>query len=413
MSEARALVGIDVGSSGVSVVVASPDDDRLVVLGCGQARHDGAKWGVISNLAEVSEAVRVAAEEAEAMASVPVESALVGIGGLPIRGRPAAASVPVSGRDSRVSREDQRRALEACGQTEIPEDYRLLDIIPCGYSLEGQLGMVDPVGMPGVRLGASAYVLYTHRHHAEAVEQTVNRASVRVERLVYEPLAAAEAVLSEDERDLGCLLVDVGFATSEWVLVAEGAVAATGGVRVGGRHFTADLASMLKTTSAAAEQVKREVGASTAREDLDCRAVEVPSLGGGGNQVYPARFAAEVLGARARELLVTVHQDLMDIGLEQAPRAGVILTGGGARLDGLEELAETIFGHHARVGAPTALAGVVEPVAGPEWAVACGLVRYAHRQRDRRALTRHETQGGFLTWLRSALGEVFELGGGK
>lgn len=412
MSETRPLVGIDIGSSKVSVVVASPDGDQLTVLGCGQARHDGARKGVISNLAEVSEAIRVAAEEAEAMASTPVERAVVGIGGLPIVGLSATSRVPVTGRDHTVTRDDQRRALAACAQMSIPPDYRVLDIIPCGYALDGQAGMLDPVGMPGTRLDAAAHVLYTHRIHAETVEQAVNRASVAVERLVYEPLAAAEAVLSDDERDLGCLLLDIGHASSEWLLMAEGVVAKSGALPVGGRHFTADLSAMLKTTSAAAEQVKRQVGVSPEREDLDLRAVEVPALGGGGNQVHSARFVVEVLQARARDLLVGTHQALVTGRLEQTPRAGVVLTGGGALLDGLEELAETIFGHRVRIGRPRALTGVAEPVSGCEWAVACGLVRVAHRRRERQASTQHEPQGGFMAWLRSTLGELFELGGG-
>ena len=410
-NDARPLVGIDVGSTRVSVIVGAMEDDRLVIRGCGQAGHDGARKGVVANLEEVAEAVRVAAEEAEAMASVPVELAAVGLGGLPIQGLPATASVPVTGRDMTVSEDDLRRALTACAQVSIPRDFRVLDIIACGYALDGQPGMEHPVGMPGTRLDASAFVVYTNKTHADTVEQTVNRAAVAVGQLVYEPLAAAEAVVTPDERELGCLLLDLGYSTTEWVLFAEGVVVSSGAMPVGGRHFTADLAALLKTTTAAAERTKRRVGASLEREGLDFDAVEVPSLGGDGNDVHPARFAAEILHERARDLFIGVHRVLVEHKLDRVPRAGVVLTGGGAALDGLEEVAEKIFGHRARIGRPLDLAGLTEPVSGPEWAVACGLIRMQCNRRNEHMATQGRN-GGFLARLRNVLGDFFEMGGG-
>jgi cell division protein FtsA len=411
MNDMGPLVGIDVGSTRVSVVVGTVDDDRLVIRGCGQADHDGARKGVIANLDEVAGAVRVAAEEAEAMASVPVELAAVGLGGLPIQGLPATASVPVTGRNMTVSEDDLRRALTACAQVSIPPDFRVLDIIACGYALDGQSGMDHPVGMPGSRLDASAFVVYTNKTHADTVEQTVNRAAVAVKQLVYEPLAAGEAVVTPDERELGCLLLDLGYATTEWVLYAEGVVVSSGALPVGGRHFTADLAALLKTTTAAAEQTKRQVGASLERGGLDIEAIEVPSLGGDGNSVHPARFAAEILHERARDLFIGVHRVLVEHKLDRLPRAGVVLTGGGAALDGLEEVAEKIFGHRARVGRPLNLTGLTEPVSGPDWAVACGLIRMQFSRQDEH-LARRGRSGGLLARLRGALGDFFEMGGG-
>jgi cell division protein FtsA len=411
MNDTGPLVGIDVGSTRVSVVVGTVEDDRLVIRGCGQAGHDGARKGVVANLEEVASAVRVAAEEAEAMASVPVELAVVGLGGLPIQGLPATASVPVTGRNHTVSEDDLRRALTACAQVSIPPDYRVLDIIACGYALDGQAGMDHPVGMPGGRLDASAFVVYTNKTHADTVEQAVNLAAVAVKQLVYEPLAAAEAVVTPDERELGCLLLDLGYATTEWVLYAEGVVVSSGALPVGGRHFTADLAALLKTTTAAAEQTKRRVGASLEREGLDIDAIEVPSLGGDGNSVHPARFAAEILHERARDLFIGVHRVLVEHKLDRLPRAGVVLTGGGAALDGLEEVAEKIFGHRARVGRPLNLAGLTEPVSGPDWAVACGLIRMQFSRRNEHLATRGRS-GGLLARLRGAFGDFFEMGGG-
>ena len=406
MSDERALVGIDVGSSSVSVVVGSLEDERLVVHGCGQARHDGARKGVIAKLDEVVDAIRIASEEAEAMASIPVEAASVGLGGVPIQGNSATASVPVTGRGETVSHDDVTRALTACAQVSIPPDYRVLDIIPCGFALDGHDGMEHPVGMPGRRLDASAFVLYTNKIHAETVEQAVNRAAVVVQQLAFEPLAAAAAVLDEDERDLGSLVVDIGFATTEWVLLADKSVVASGAVPVGGRHFTSDLAAMLKTTTAAAEHTKRTVGASRHRVAVEGGAVEVPALGGDGNQVHPASFVVEVLVERARDLFIGIHRSLVEQGLDRAPRTGIVLTGGGAQLEGLVDEAESIFGHGVRIGCPRGLAGLTEPVSSPEWAVACGLVQLQRRQGGMAVVT-NKNRNGLLGWLRNTFGDIF------
>ena len=170
-----------------SLWAATSENTHLAVL-AGEVRRD--LLAVLVD--EVADAVRVAAEEAEAMASIPVEYAAVGLGGLPIQGLPATASVPVTGRNLTVTDDDLRRALTACAQVSIPQDFRVLDIIACGYALDGQSGMQHPVGMPGTRLDASAFVVYTNKTHADTVEQTVNRAAVAVKTLVYEPLAAAD-----------------------------------------------------------------------------------------------------------------------------------------------------------------------------------------------------------------------------
>ncbi|HHQ48751.1 MAG TPA: hypothetical protein ENK19_07695, partial [Acidobacteria bacterium] len=176
MSDLSPLVGIDVGSSAVSVVVAVEDEGRIRVVGSGRCRHRGCKRDVIADPGEVAAAVREAAEEAEAMSSLPVERAIVGLGGTPVTGLRATASVPVTGRASTVCPDDQRRALRACSRMNIPDDYEVLSILPVDYAVDGHGGLRSPVGIPGNRLDATAYVLYTHKIHAQAVVQAVNEA---------------------------------------------------------------------------------------------------------------------------------------------------------------------------------------------------------------------------------------------
>ncbi|RLE32699.1 MAG: cell division protein FtsA [Acidobacteria bacterium] len=412
MNDDRPLVGIDVGSSTVKVVVAVPEPHRLVVKGCGEARHDGARKGIIANLEEVTAAVRVATEQAEAMASFPVTHAVVALGGAPVVGKKSCASTPVTGRNLTVSNGDVNLALSRCAAVMIPEDYRVLDIIACGYALDGQPGIENPEGMAGRTLEASAFVLFTTRAHFDSLEQSINQASVAVTSLQYEPLAAAEAVLSPDEKELGCMLIDIGHATSEWVVWSEGMVQASGTYPIGGRHFVADIATVMKTNTAGAELIKRSVGVSLDRHDLDLLGIEVPTLGGNGNQIADGRLAAQILYERAHELFVGIAKNLSELGMDRTPRAGVILTGGGARLEGMDGVAETIFAHHARIGMPRNLAGEVEPVAGPEWAVACGLIRLAHKKKQG-PMERKQLEGGIFNRLRSVLGEIFEFGGGN
>ncbi|NOZ95421.1 MAG: cell division protein FtsA [Acidobacteria bacterium] len=413
MNELSPLVGIDVGSAAVSVVVAIEDEGRIRVVGSGRARHEGARKDVISELGAVAEAVREAAEEAEAMSSLPVEQAVVGLGGTPVTGMCATASVPITGRASTVCSEDQRRALRACTRMNIPDDYEVLSILPAGFAVDGQGGLRTAVGMPGKRLDASAYVLFTHKTHAQAVVQAVNTAGIVVKRLTYEPVAAAESVLTNDERDLGCLLLDLGYGSSEWVAYSDGVAVASGAIPVGGRLFTNDLAVLIKTTTEAAERVKREVGATPTRSGAGGGGVEVPAIGEQGHFLVERGFVSEILSERARDLFVRVHRQMIGQGVERTPRAGVVLTGGGARLIGITELAQEIFGFTARLGTPRGLTGSTEPVAGPEWSVACGLALEEHRAGNDGSAIGREGQTGILSWLRNALNELFEIGGGR
>jgi len=413
MSELTPLVGIDVGSAAVSVVVAVEEEGRIRIVGSGRARHEGSKKDVISEVGQVAEAVREASEEAEAMSSLPVERAVVGLGGTPVTGMCATASVPITGRSSTVCKEDQRRALEACTRMNVPDDYQVLSILPAGFAVDGQGGLRTALGMPGNRLDASAYVLYTHKTHAQAVVQAVNTAGIEVTHLAYEPVAAAEAVLTEDERDLGCLLVDLGYGSTEWVVYSDGAAIASGATPVAGRLFTNDLAVMIKTTTDAAERVKREVGATPTSSGPGGGGVEVPAIGEQGHLLVERAFIARILGERARDLFVRIHRQLIAQGAERSPRAGIVLTGGGARLPGITERAQEILGFKARLGTPLGLTGSTEPIAGPEWAVACGLALYQHRSSTDGTLIGRGQQTGVLSWLRNALNELFEIGGGR
>jgi len=412
MSDDRPIVGIDVGSASVKVVVAVPEPHRIVVKGCGEARHDGARKGIIAKLDEVQAAVRTASVEAEVMASFPVTHAAIALGGSPVVGRPSRASTLVEGRNHQVSPEDVARALARCGEVDIPNDYQVLDIIPCGFSLDGQPGLEDPVGLAGRRLDASAFVLYTTKAHCEAVQQAVNRAAVVVSDILFEPAAASEAALSLDERELGCLLVDIGFATSEWVLWCEETILASGVCPVGGRHFAADVATVTQTTTDGAREIMRQVGVSPDREDLDLVGIEVPTRSGSGSQIVEGRFAAQIMYERAQELFVRIASNLSDMELDRVPRAGVVLTGGGAHLDGLEEVAEAVFAHHTRIGRPRNIAGEIEPVSGPEWSVACGLIQLAHRRRLHNGMGTSK-RSDWIQRLRTVLSGFFEIGGGN
>ncbi len=412
MTEPTPLVGIDVGSEAVRVVVGVPVPDGLRVLGSGQATHAGAPKGVVAEMEAVTDAIRTAAEEAEAMASVPVERAIVGLGGPSIVGWRVNAAVIVEGADGRVARSDRDAVLERCKLFRRPADYTVLDVIPMGFAVDGQGGIREPIGLPARELQAEAYVLHTHRTHWDSVTEAVYAAGIEVEAVYFEPLAAAAAVLTPDELELGCLLIDIGLGTTEWTVFQEGAVVAAGCIPLGGRNFTNDLAAILRTPSRSAEEIKRRVGMETGRENPDA-AVEAPPLGGEANRVYPAGYVTEILEARAKELLVAIHRPLVEFQLENVPRAGIVLTGAGALLDGLADMAEGILGHRARRGRPRNLQELADPVNSEAWAVACGLIRLHAERGATRRKEPENVSGRLLAWLRRTFGEIFEMGGGS
>ncbi len=387
------LVGIDIGSSKVGVLIGHGDSEQgLEVVGRGLAPNRGTRRGNIVNVEQTVEALKAASEEAEVMAGVEISRAYVGIAGSDIRSVNSRGMVSVQRRDREITRQDIRRVLEAAqAPAALPSDREVLHTIPQEFFVDEQGGIADPLGMLGSRLEVAVHLTTCNTTRTKTVQTCVNRAGIEVIEAVFEPLATADGVLSDDERELGVLLIDIGSGTTEYALFAEGEVRHSAVLPIGASHFTNDLAMVLRTPFAAAERIKIKHGCCLEHMIDDGDGVTVPAVAGGAERVVPKRELCEILEPRAGELLTLIREDLAKSGWDESLRGGVVLTGGGVQLDGLLELTEQVFGSTVRYGLPRGLGGLVDVINSPTWCTASGLLLYGYENERNRDKTKRRT----------------------
>ncbi|MGA9185243.1 MAG: cell division protein FtsA, partial [Candidatus Acidiferrales bacterium] len=289
--------------------------------------------------------------------------------------------INVAARPRDVQRDDVRRAVEAARGVTLPEDREVLHVLPQEFFLDGQDNIRDAIGMVGTRLEANVHIVTAAGTATQNIVTAVNRAGVRVDDTVLEPLASAESCITQDERELGACLLDIGGGTTELIAFAGGVVRHTAAIPVGGDHFTNDLAVGLRTPIPEAEKIKREYAVAFRELLTEDRAIEIASVGDRPPRTIYARMLAEIIEPRTQELLVLVRDELRRGGMDAQIPAGLILTGGGAHLRGLTELAEKVFNLPVRVAIPRGLGGMNDEVSQPEYSTAVGLVLYGARTR--------------------------------
>ncbi len=381
----RYLVGLDIGSTKTCALMAEWEEETVKFLALGAAESKGLRKGLIVNLDAAVSSIRRAVEEAESVAGVPVESALVGVAGSHIRSVNSRGGVTLGQRARDIQREDVRRAVDAARSVTLPEDREVLHVLPQEFLLDAQDNIRDPMGLVGQRLEVNVHIVTTSTAATQNLVTAVNRAGVVVADTVLEPLAAAEACLTQDDRDLGCCLLDIGGGTTELIVYGGGVVRHSAAVPVGGDHFTNDLAVGLRTPIPEAEKVKR--GHACAWRELlkEDRAIEIASVGDRPPRTVFVRMLGDIVEPRAQELLALVRDELQRAGLERLIPAGLVLAGGGSRLYGLVELAERMFALPVRVAVPRGLVGMPEEISQPEYATAVGLLMYGARARQQAA----------------------------
>jgi cell division protein FtsA len=395
----RYIVGLDVGSAKTCALIGELEEERVKFLGLGAAESRGLRKGLIVNLDAAVSSIRRAIEEAEGVAGVPVESALVGVAGSHVRGVNSRGGISLGHRPRDIERDDVRRAVDAARNITLPEDREVLHVLPQEFLVDSQEGIRDPVGMLGQRLEADVHIVTTSSAGTQNLITAVNHAGVVVTDTVLEPLASAEACLTQDERELGCCLLDIGAGTTELLVYAGGVVRHTAAIPVGGDHFTNDLAVGLRTPIPEAEKIKRNY-ATAFRELLrEDTSIEIASVGDRPPRTVYARMLCEIVEPRAQELLALVRDELQRSGFKGAIPTGLVLTGGGARTHGLLELAERFFVQPIRVAGPRGLIDMPEQVSQPEYATVVGLVLYGARAR-RAAASR---PGTFVAKLKAML----------
>ena len=378
----RYIVGLDIGSSKTCALVGEAEDEGAVkFLALGAAESKGWRKGQIVNLDLAVSSIRRAVEEAETLIGVPVESALIGVAGGHVRGVDSRGGITLGQRSRDIERDDVRRAVEAARNVTLPDDREVLHVLPQEFFIDGQDNIRDPLGMLGQRLEANVHIVTASTAGNQTIVTAVNRAGVMVSDTVLEPLASAEACLTQDERDLGVCLLDIGGGTTELIAYSGGVVRHTGAVPVGGDHFTNDLAVGLRTPVPEAEKLKREHACALRELMGEDTAIEIASVGDRPPRMIFSRMLGEIVEPRAQELLILVRDELRRAGLDSQIPAGIVFTGGGSHLRSLMELAERVFSLPVRTAVPRGLADMSEEVSRPEYATAVGLILYGARAR--------------------------------
>jgi cell division protein FtsA len=375
------LVGLDIGSTKTCVLLAEMDEEQVHFLALGAAESKGLRKGLIVNLDSTVSSIRRAVEEAEGVANVPVESAVIGVAGSHVRGVNSRGGLSLGPRPRDIEREDVKRAIDTSRNISLPEDREVLHVLPQEFRVDGQDGIRDPIGMIGQRLEANVHIVTASSSATQNLVTAANKAGILINDTVLEPLASAEACLTQDERDLGCCLLDIGGGTTELIVYGGGVVRHTGAVGIGGDHFTNDLAVGLRTPIPEAERIKRHHGCAAAALLRHDDSIEIASVGDRPPRTIFAHMLTEIIEPRTQELLTLVEDDLHRAGLDRQIPAGLILAGGGALLNGLQDLAEHSFHLPVRIAEPRGIVDLPEQVAQPEYATVVGLVLTAAKAR--------------------------------
>jgi cell division protein FtsA len=383
-TEEKYVVALDIGTSKVCALVGEIGErGQLEIIGKGTSPMKGTRRGNIINLDQAVEAVKKAVDEAEVMAGLQIESAYVGVAGDHIRSVNSRGVVSVMGKHKEIAREDIDRVIEASKSINIPSELELLHVIPREFVVDGQDGIHDPLGMTATRLEANVHIVTGARTHNQNVLTCVNKAGIAVQELVLEQLAAAEAVLTQDEREMGVLLMDLGGGTTDYAVFLEGNVIHTNVLPVGAGHFTSDISVVLRTPMEDAERIKKRYGCALASLVMEDDPIEVPTVGGRAPKILSRQELTGILEPRAAEIAKLVYRDLEKVGLDKEIRSGVVVVGGGAEMDGIVEMVEQVFDQQARKGMPRGVGGLADTVNGPEWAAASGLLLWGLRDQTR------------------------------
>src|SRR5690349_16439969 len=378
-------IGLDIGTSRVTCIVAAPGEDGLLsVLGTGETDSRGLRKGVIVNPEAAVESIRKAVEEAERMSGVQAQEVTINLAGSHIMGFNGQAIVAVASREHEITPDDVRRAIDSACAIQLPAGREIVDRLPQEFIVDDQDGINDPIGMTEARLAVKVHIVTSPVTARQNAINAVNRAGLIVADMVLEQLAAAEASLSEDDKEYGAALVDIGAETTGLCVYQRGAVQHTAVFPLGGSHFTNDIAFGLRTPIPEAEKIKRTVGcacSSSLSEMERGELVDVPSVGGRPPRQLSRQILCDILQPRAEEVLMHVADEIKDAGWERQLSSGVVLTGGGALLHGMTEIAEQVFDAPVRIGYPERdrFGGLVEDIQSPAWTAAAGLALLAHR----------------------------------
>lgn len=371
----KMIVGLDIGTSKVVALVGEvAADGQLEIVGIGSHPSRGVKKGVVVNIESTVQSIQRAVEEAQLMAGCQIHSVFVGLAGNHIRSLNSHGIVAI--RDREVSQADLERVLDAAQAVAIPADQRVLHTLPQDYVIDNQEGVREPLGMSGVRLEAKVHVVTCAVNSVQNVEKCVRRCDLEVDDIILEQLASAHAVLTEDEKELGVCLVDIGGGTTDIAIFTEGAIRHTAVIPIAGDQVTNDIAMALRTPTQYAEEIKIRYACALAKLAGAGETINVPSVGDRPSRELSRQALAEVVEPRYDELFSLIHAELQRSGYEDLIPAGVVLTGGSAKMEGAVELAEEIFHMPVRLGVPYSVKGMDDVISNSIYSTGVGLLLY-------------------------------------
>jgi cell division protein FtsA len=379
------LTAIDVGSAKTCVLVAEITDNGLRYRGYGLADSRGSRKGILVDLEKAVASIQKAVERAEDSAGVPIEHAILGVAGSHVRGINTHGGL-IFNRAREIGRDEIRQAVDKARAIPLPPDREVLHLLPQEFILDEQHGVHDPLGMIATRLEVRVHMISAATSATQNVVTAVNRAGVHVDDTVFEPLACADSVLRSDELELGICLAEIGAGSTNLLVVQEGAVAHSAVLPVGGDHFTSDLSVGLCTPIVEAEKIKKLFGNAIVTLIPEGNEVEVPSVGDRASRLVSQRMVGEILEPRARELFEMLRENLRHAGMLEICAAGIVISGGGSRLPGLIDIADSVVRKPVRMAWPVPIAKMPSTLAEPEFATVLGMVVYGHRARSARGV---------------------------
>ena len=373
------IVGLDIGTSKVVAIVGEvTTGDEIEIIGLGSSQSRGLKKGVVVNIESTVHTIQRAVEEAELMAGCEIHSVYAGIAGSHIRSLNSHGIVAI--RDNEVSIGDVDRVIDAARAVAIPADQKILHILPQEFVIDSQEGIKEPIGMSGVRLEAKVHMVTGSVSSAQNIIKCVRRCGLEVDDIILEQLASSSAVLTEDEKDLGVCLVDIGGGTTDIAIFTEGSIHHTAVIPIAGDQVTNDIAVALRTPTQHAEDIKVRYACALTQLANPEETIEVPSVGDRPARRLARQTLAEVVQPRYEELFTLVQAELRRSGYEELIAAGVVLTGGSSKMEGVVELAEEIFHMPVRVGVPQFVSGLSDVVKNPIYSTGVGLLLFGQKQ---------------------------------
>ena len=395
MARQDRIVGVDLGTTKIAAIIAEVDDEDLKIVGVGSTPSNGLKRGVIVNLEKAIESIMKAVDEASRMAGVRVDSCYAGISGSHIESINAHAMIATARSGGVVTKRDIERVIEQAKAIALPLDREIIHAIPIEYVVDNEKGIKDPVGMSGVKLEAEVHIVTAAITSAQNIYTALERDGLRVKDLVLQPLASSYSVLQPDEIDLGVCLLDIGGGTTDLAIFYDGAIRYSEVIPLGGEYITNDIAIGIRTPYKQAEEIKRKNSSISLSAEEAKEEIKVPGIGGREDRNITRELLASIVTPRVEEILMITNKAIKRSGFYDILAAGVVITGGTARLRGLDALAEDIFHLPVKIGIPKRVGGLTDIVQDPIYATGVGLILYGFEKKNQMLIKRARGTGVF------------------